>query len=53
MDPKMDRVLSPSEVELITDAIADVLRELEEEPLAEYISQRVIDKLTSALEILS
>jgi len=37
----------------ILDAIKDALRELEEDPLAEYISQGVIDKLMSAKEILN
>ena len=36
----------------ILDAIKDALRELEEDPLAEYVSQGVIDKLISAQEIL-
>ncbi len=38
--------------EHILDAIQDALRELEEDPLAEYVSQGVIDKLLSAQEIL-
>ena len=38
--------------EHILDAIQDVLRELEEDPLAEYVSQGCIDKLLSAQEIL-
>ena len=38
--------------EHILDAIQDVLRELEEEPLVEYVSQGCIDKLISAQEIL-
>ena len=36
----------------ILDAILDAQRELEEEPLASFVSQGVIDKLTSAQEIL-
>ena len=36
----------------VLDAILDALRELEEEPLASFVSQGVVDKLTSAQEIL-
>lgn len=48
-----DVTLTPSEKELIRDAIEDALREIDEEPLNEFVSQGVIDKLTSSLEILN
>lgn len=36
----------------VLDAIADALREIEEEPIASFVSQGVVDKLMSAQEIL-
>lgn len=36
----------------ILDAIEDALREIDEEPCASAISQRVVDKLLSSKEIL-
>lgn len=45
--------LAPNERALLKDAIEDALRELDEEPLSELVSQGVIDKLESSLEILN
>lgn len=50
---KEDRTLTPPELAHVVDAIEDALRELDEEPLSEYVSQGVIDKLNSSLEILN
>lgn len=49
---KSELTLNPSELNTITDAIEDALRELDEEPLNELISQGVVDKLVTSLEIL-
>ena len=45
--------MTAQQKQTVLDALLDTLREIDEEPIAEYVSQPLVDKVTEAARIMT